>query len=205
MCHKELRDFFHEMRDDKWTNLTELDFSTFNIQVLHKIIDDSVTTGNINVNLKNELDKLALWLREDFYGEIQDIAASLDVTMSRDDAKTLALKHWQNARKDSWHKETNIMRSIFPEITKGMDKLKGNTHEDYLKYSHKFMRIESQLAQEIYGKFIAKYPEAIIYNIFDSFMIEEGYKDYLGKIMKDCSTKYFNREIKIKEKVTILL
>ncbi len=204
MCHKELRDFFQVMRDDKWVNLTELDFSTFNIQVLHKIIDDSVTLDNINVSLEDELDRLAHWLKDDFYGEIQATAARLHVTMSRDDAKTLALKHWQNARKDSWHRETNIMRSIFPEITKRMDNLKGKTHEDYLKYSHKFMRIESQLAQEIYGKFIVKYPEAFIYNIFDSFMIEEGYKDYLGMIMKDCSTRFFNREIKIKEKVTII-
>jgi hypothetical protein len=153
--------------------------------------------------LVKELDKLALWLQVDFYGQIQAIAASVNVTMSRDDAKTLALKHWQNARVDSWHKETNIMRSIYPEITKRMDKLKGKTHEDYLKYSHNFMRIESRLAQEIYGKFSIKYPSAIIYNIFDSFMIEEKHKENLNKIMKDCSTRFFNREINIKEKVTI--
>jgi hypothetical protein len=200
MCHKELRHHFNVIHNEKWAKLTELDFSTFNIQVLHKQIDDSITINNINENLVKELDKLALWLQVDFYGEIQATAARLDVNISRDDAKTLALKHWQNARKDSWHEETKIMRSIFPEITKRMDKLKGKTHEDYLKYSHKFMRIESQLAQEIYGKFISKYPEAIIYNIFDSFMIEERYKDYLCMIMKDCSTKYFNREVKIKEK-----
>ena len=203
MCHKELRRYFHVMHDEKWMSLTELDFSTFNIQVLHKLVDDSVSISNINENLVKELDTLAQWLQDDFYKRIQDVSASLGVYISRDDAKTLALKHWQNARKDSWNNETDIMKTLFPEITKIMNTLKGDTHIDYLKYSHNFMRIESRLAQEIYGKFIIKYPSAIIFNIFDSFIIEEQYKDTLNKTMKDCSTRFFNREIKIKEKVTI--
>jgi hypothetical protein len=67
------------------------------------------------------------------------------------------------------------------------------------------MRIESQLAQEIYGEFISTFPQAIIYNIFDSFMVEEQYKDNLRKIMEESSMRYFNRQVKVKEKVTTIL
>jgi hypothetical protein len=201
-CNKELRPFFQPKSDNQCENFIELDFSTFNIQVLHKIVDDSISVSNINENLLKELDKLSLWLEEDFYKKIQDISASTGIEISRDDAKTLALKHWQNARLDSWNAETKIMKTLFPEITKIMNVLKGKTHADYLKYSNNFMRIESLLVQEIYAEFIAIYPKVCIYNIFDSFMVEEQYKDNLKRIMDDCSTKYFKRQIKIKEKVT---
>lgn len=197
LCHKELREFFEVKRN---VRLVELDFATFNIQVLHKLVDDSITIANINERLIKELETMANWLKSDFYYNIQAVSKNLNVEISRDDAKTLALKHWQNARIDSWHEETKIMKTLFPEITKVMNKLKGNNYVEYLDYSSKFMRIESQLVQEIYGEFISKYPQAIIYNIFDSFMVEEEYKDNLRIIMEDCSKNYFKREVKVKEK-----
>jgi hypothetical protein len=205
MCHKELRHFFQVGNGENYESLTELDFSTFNIQVLHKIINDSISIDNINENLLKELDELAHWLQVDFYKKIQDISASVGVSISRDDAKSLALKHWQNARLDSWNEETKIMKKFFPEITKVMNVLKGKTYEDYLKYSNRFMQNESKLVQEIYTEFIAQYPKVCIYNIFDSFLVEEQYKDNLRIVMDNCSRKYFNRQIKIKEKVTNIL
>lgn len=200
LCHKELRQYFRVKRNNKYSGFIELDFSTFNIQVLHKFVDDSITISNINEKLVLELETMASWLKADFYKNIQDISANLDVEISRDDAKQLALKHWQNARIDSWNNETGIMKTIFPEVTKIMNKLKGSTYPDYLKYSNSFMRIESKLVQEILSVFISSFPDAIIYNIFDSFMVEEQYKENLRIIMDDCSKRYFDRDINIKEK-----
>jgi len=202
LCHKELREYFQEKKNDKKEKLVELDFSTFNIQVLHKLIDDSVTINNINEILIEELDTMAQWLDEDFYKQIQEIGVNHGTNMSRDDAKNLALKHWQNARTDSWNDATKIMRTLFPEVSKVMDELKGIDYPDYLNYSNNFMRIESQLAQEIYTEFITKYPQVTIYNIFDSFMVEKRYKDNLKRIMEDCSRNYFKRQVTVKEKVT---
>jgi hypothetical protein len=200
LCHKELRQYFRVKRDDKFSGFVELDFSTFNIQVLHKLVDDSISISSTNEKLVVELKTMAAWLKEDFYSNIQEISAGFDIEISRDDAKELALKHWQNARIDSWNKETGIMRTLFPEVTKVMNKLKGRTYPDYLKYSNNFMRIESQLAQEILSAFISRFPDAIIYNIFDSFMVEEQCKENLRIIMEDCSKIYFDRDINIKEK-----
>lgn len=200
LCHKELRQYFRVKRNDKFYGFVELDFSTFNIQVLHKLIDEKVTLTNINEKLINELETMAHWLKTDFYKNIQDISQMTGTVISRDAAKDLALKHWQNARIDSWNEATGIMKTLFPEVTKVMNKLKGSTYPDYLKYSNNFMRIESQLVQEILSVFISHFPDAIIYNIFDSFMVEEHYKENLRNIMDDCSKKYFDREINIKEK-----
>jgi hypothetical protein len=202
LCNKEIRPYFQIPNDTINARLVELDFSTFNIQVLHKIVDDSITISNKSENILNELKKLSQWLEKDFYQQIQKVSADCGVEITRDMAKTLALKHWQNARPDSWNEETNIMKTLFPEITKAMNLLKGDTYEDYRKYSVSFMRIESQLVQEIYSEFISRYPTACIYNIFDSFMVDEQYKDQLNNIMDACSKKYFNRQVKIKEKVT---
>lgn len=205
LCNKELRQFFQPKSNNQSERFIELDFSTFNIQVLHKLVDDSVSISNISnisKNLEKELNELSLCLEVDFYKKIQDVAAREGIELSRDDAKTLALKHWQNARLDSWNEETKIMKTLYPEVTKIMNVLKGKTYADYLKYSNNFMRIESQLVQEIYAGFIAKYPDVCIYNIFDSFMVEEQHKDNLKIIMDDCSKNYFKRPIKIKEKVT---
>lgn len=202
LCHKELRQFFETKNN---ILMVELDFSTFNIQVLHKLIEDSITISNIDEKLVQELAIMADWLSTDFYGKIQEVGRSLGTEITREDAKTLALKHWQNARTDSWNGATKIMQTLFPEVTKVMNKLKGNSYGEYLNYSSKFMRIESQLAQEIYGEFISKYPQAIVYNIFDSFMVEDTYKDNLRTIMDDSSLKYFQRQVKIKEKVATKL
>lgn len=200
LCHKELRQYFRIKRSNKYYGFVELDFSTFNIQVLHKLIDENVTLSNINEKLIKELDTMALWLKTDFYKNIQDISQITGTVISRDAAKDLALKHWQNARIDSWNEATGIMKTLFPEVTIVMNKLKGSTYPDYLQYSNKFMRIESQLVQEILSVFISRFPDAIIYNIFDSFMVEKQYKENLRIIMDDCSKKYFDRNINIKEK-----
>lgn len=205
MCHKELRDFFYVKQGNQVSALVELDFVTFNIQVLHKLINDGITITNIEETLVKELDTMEDWLQNDFYKRIQDISESYGTTLSREAAKDLALKHWQNSRPDSWHPETKIMRTIFPKITERMDELKGNSYSMYLKYSNDFMRVESKLTQLIYSTFFIRHPEAIIYNVFDAFLVEADYKNELKTVMEECSKIYFNREIRIREKVTNIL
>jgi len=76
LCHKELRQYFRVKRDNKFSGFVELDFSTFNIQVLHKLIDDSISITSINEKLVVELETMAQWLKTDFYKNIQDISES---------------------------------------------------------------------------------------------------------------------------------
>jgi hypothetical protein len=196
-CPKIIRPFFSTPDAGIFT---ELDFATFNVQVLIKLIDDNITISNINEQLIKELQVLTLETQNDFYQHIVKIFENNDVQISRDTAKDIVLWHWINARNDSKNIEYKIMSKIYPEITKMLIVLKGNTYESYKKYSCSFMLVESQLTQEIYTEFHKQFPKAYIYNIYDSFMVENQYILTLKNIMKDVSERYFNREVKIKQK-----
>jgi hypothetical protein len=196
-CPKILRPFFTTPTGE---GFTELDFATFNVQVLIKLIDNNITISNISEKLIKELDFLILKTQDDFYQHIVRTFKDNGVEISRDTAKDIVLWHWINSRNDNRNIEYRIMSKLYPEITKIMITFKGNTYESYKKYSCSYMIVESQLTQEIYTEFHKHYPEVYIYNIYDSFMIENPYVLNLKKIMKDVSTKYFNREVKIKEK-----
>lgn len=196
-CSKILRPFFIMPSGD---NFTELDFATFNVQVLVKLIDDSITLSNISTELIKELDLITEQVQNDFYQQIVQTFLDNGVKITRDTAKEITLWQWINARNDNHNVEYRIMSKLYPEITKILISLKGSTYASYKKYSCSYMLIESELVQEIYRKFYLLYPEVYIYNIYDSFMVEKQYASTLLKIMKDVSTKYFNREVKIKEK-----
>lgn len=196
-CPKILRPFFTTPAKDTFT---ELDFTTFNVQVLIKLIDDNITICNINDKLIKELDLISLQAQQDFYLHIVHTFKDNAVQISRDTAKDIVLWKWINARNDNRSIEYGIMSALYPEITKIMIALKGTTYKSYKKYSCSFMLVESQLAQEIYTEFHNQYPEVYIYNIYDSFMIERPHVSNLKEIMKDISTKYFKREVRIKEK-----
>lgn len=196
-CPKLLRPFFMSPLGNTFT---ELDFVTFNVQVMVKLIDDNFSISNISDKLIKELDLISTQAQQDFYQHIVQTFKVNGVEISRDTAKDIVLWHWINARNDSRSLEYRIMSALYPEITKIMIALKGETYDSYRKYSCSYMLIESQLTQEIYSEFHNKYPEAVIYNIYDSFMIEKPYVSNLIVIMQDISSKYFNRKVKIKEK-----
>jgi hypothetical protein len=195
-CPKTLRTFFTTPTSSAFT---ELDFVTFNVQVLVKLIDDNISISNID-KLTYELNLITAQTHKDFYQHIVETFRDNGVEISRDTAKDIVLWNWINARIDNYSIEYKIMSMLYPEITKIMTNLKGSTYESYKKYGCNFMLVESQLTQEIYAEFYRQYPSVYIYNIYDSFMVEKPYALYLKKIMEDKSSKYFNREVKIKEK-----
>lgn len=196
-CPKLLRPYFTTPTS---SSFTELDFTTFNVQVLVKLIDDNITISNISENLIKELDLISAKSEQDFYQHVVQIFEEFETKICRNTAKEIVLWHWINARIDSKRIEYQIMSTLYPEITKMMVKLKGDTYESYRNYCCNFMIIESQLTQEIYAEFHKQYPNVYLYNIYDSFMVEKPYALNLKRIMKDISSRYFQREIRIKEK-----
>jgi hypothetical protein len=193
LCPKILRRFF-------LTDSVELDFQTFNVNVLVKLIDDSITIMNISPNLIKELEQISNETLQDFYTVIVEYFQENGATIDRDTAKEIVLKNWIYARPDTKRFEFTAMQHRYPEITKLMTKLKGEHHTEYLNYTYKYMQIESELVNNnIYQRFKEILPEIRLYTIYDSLMIESKHKDTLLNIMSEESLKFFKRTINIKE------
>lgn len=191
-CPKLLRKYFLE-------NAIEFDIQTFNVQVLCKLVDDNITITNISERILNELKQLTDELNQDFYSAIVKYFQEFGVEIDRDTAKSIVLWKWMNCRHDSKTLEYKIMKARYPEISKVIEALKGDSYDDFKKYTYKFMKAESYIINKlIYPLFIASFPTAKIYTIYDCIMVDNQYHDEVLKIMKEQSQLYFGRVINVK-------
>lgn len=193
LCPRRIRRFF-------LTDSIELDFQTFNVNLLVKLIDDNLTISNISQSLLNEIETISKETSMDFYNVIVEYFREKGFSIDRDTAKGIVLANWINNRPKTKSTEFNLMKQRYPEITKLMTELKGKTHDEYLKYTYKFMQIESELINNIiYKRFSTIKPYVKLYTICDCIMIESKYKDSLERIMFEESQSFFKKIINIKE------
>jgi hypothetical protein len=202
-CPKVLRRFFI-------TDSVELDFQTFNVNVLVKLINDNINIMNISQPLIDEEEKISKETQLDFYNVIVEYFKNNSViveyfkengmTIDRDTVKDIVLKNWIYARPDTKRFEFTIMKLMYPEITKLMTELKGKHHNEYLQYTYKYMQIESELVNNgIYKRFSEILPDVRLYTVYDCLIIDSKNKQTLLDIMKEESQKFFKRTINIKE------
>ena len=90
------------------------------------------------------------------------------------------------------------MLKQLPRISEVIDCLKV---EKYQNFSNTTMKMESELVNDIiYKKFIDLHPDAILYTIFDSFLVEQKYAAQLQSLMQEEGGKYFNINCIVKTK-----
>jgi hypothetical protein len=66
------------------------------------------------------------------------------------------------------------------------------------------MSMESELVNDIiYKKFIDIYPDTIMYNLFDGFLVEQRYSALLQSMMQEEGSKYFNLNCFVKAKIIL--
>ena len=195
---KELRQF---IKDSEGNKLTELDFGSFNAFLVYKILNDMHPDYKSNVEkiaFENEIDFYRRLLSGgDFYRDFKEVFFP-DVELDRDQVKDIVLKNWFNGKLNSRNKYRKHMIKRLPMISTVVDSLKSKRYEDFSNFT---MSRESQLVNDIiYSKFIAEYPDAIIYTIFDSFLIEQKYVPQLHEMMLEEGSRYFNLNCVIKIK-----
>mgnify|MGYP000878517347 FL=1 len=195
---KELRQFILD-GDNK--GLAELDFGSSTAYVIYKIISSDMPEHSsvadkilfeTEVNLYKRLLETG-----DFYTAIKDIVFN-DLELSRDQIKEIVIKHWFNTSPGSKNKYRKQFCKLFPRITEFMDSKKSPTYEDFFNF---VMLLESKLVNGIiYQKFINLHPDAVIYTIFDSFLIDQKYSDELFELMLNEGRKFYNVDCVVKKK-----
>jgi hypothetical protein len=199
---KELRQF---ILDSDGKPMVEIDFGSFNAYAVFKIINTLVT------DFKSDAEKSAceceintyrkLLLSGDFYTGFQKLFFP-DEQLSRDQVKDIVLKHWFNAKLTNKSKYRNIMKIKLPQITEIINFLKV---KNYKYFSHITMKLESELVNDIiYNKFIELNPDAKLYGIFDSFLVEQKYSEQLELMMLEEGSRYFNIKCVVRTKNTVI-
>jgi len=118
--------------------------------------------------------------------------------LNREQVKDIVLKRWFNGKLNSRNKHRVYLKKRLPRISEVIDCLKVERYENF---SNTMMRMESELVNDIiYRKFIEIYPDAIIYTIFDSFLVEQKYSAKLQSMMQEEGSRYFNLNCTVKEK-----
>ncbi len=187
---KELRQFF---LDKDGNELVELDFVSCNPFIIYKILNE------MQPDYKSDVEKIAfeheLYLYRrllsagDFYNSFKEYFFP-DIDISRDQIKDDILHRWFNGRLNSRNKFRKRMLQRMPFISAVVDSMKSQRYEDYSNITMKF---ESQLVNEIiFKRFIEIHPDAIMYNIFDSFLIERRYATELLSLMQEEGSRFFN-------------
>ena len=195
---KTLRPF---VKDNDGNSLIEIDFSSFNAYAVYKIlntVEPQYDSNAMKIAYESELDLYRRILSGgDFYNDFKEIFFP-DKELTRDEIKEIVLKHWFNARLNSGNKYRKELKKRLPRITEIIDSLK---QEDYKNFSHVTMKMESELVNDIiYKKFVEKHPDAIMYTIFDSFLVEKKYASELQTMMTDEGSKYFKINCIVKAK-----
>ena len=190
MMPKELRQF---IKDSNGNCLTELDFGSFNAFLVYKILNECSPEYKNNVEkiaFENELDLYRRLLSGgDFYRDFKEVFFPAE-ELNRDQVKDIVLKYWFNGKLNSRNKYRQHMLKRLPKISAIIDSLKQVSYENFSNFT---MSRESQLVNEIiYMKFIAGHPDAIIYTIFDSFLIEQKFASELQTMMQEEGNWYFN-------------
>ncbi len=195
---RELRQFIY---DNEGKRLIELDFSSFNAYAVYRLLNSF--TPDYDSDFKKIAYEVELELYRrilgggDFYTSFKGIFFP-DEELDRDQIKEIVLKRWFNGRLNSRNKYRVYMRKRLPNITDIIDCLKV---EEYNNFSNTMMRMESELVYDIiYKKFIDMHPDAILYTIFDSFLVEQKYSAELLSMMQEEGGKYFNINCIVKTK-----
>lgn len=178
--------------DAQGKSLVELDYGSFNAFAVYKILN------SVNPDYKDNAEKIAFENELDFYRRILsggDFYSDFkkiffpDAELNRDQIKNIVLQHWFNGKLDSRNKHRKVLKTRMPRITEVIDSLK---HKKFSNFSNIAMQMESQLVNdEVYRKFIDLYPDAIMFTIFDSFLIEPRYATQLHTMMLDEGNRYF--------------
>lgn len=195
---KELRQF---IKDNEGKSLVELDFGSFNAFAVYKILN------GVNPEYKANADKYSfrnefqlykdILSSGDFYNDFKEVFLPQE-ELSRDEIKEIVLRKWFNGRLNSRNKYRKLLLKRLPKISEIIDSLKIAKYENF---SNITMKMESELVNDIiYKKFIELYPDAIMYTIFDSFLIERKYATQLHSMMLEEGSRYFNLNCIVKEK-----
>jgi len=195
---RELRKFIY---DNEGNSLIELDFSSFNAYAVYKLINSFTPEYDsdykkIQYEIEVELYRRLL-AGGDFYRSFKGVFFP-DQELDRDQIKDIVLKFWFNGRLTSRNKYRKHMLKQLPRISEVIDCLKV---EKYQNFSNTTMKMESELVNDIiYKKFIDLHPDAILYTIFDSFLVEQKYAAQLQSLMQEEGGKYFNINCIVKTK-----
>lgn len=198
MMPKVLRNFIK----DKYENpLEELDFGSFNAFAVYKIINE------INLPFKSNVHKISFESEVDLYRRLlsggnfyEDIASIVfpDEEFSRDAIKEIVLHRWLNGRINSRNKYRKALKERFPEITTIVDAIKDKRYSDFANLT---MTFENELVTEIiYQRFIERHPDATIYIIFDSLLVDQEHASKLHSFMVEEGRKFFNLNCIVKAK-----
>ena len=121
--------------------------------------------------------------------------------LNRDQTKDIVLKYWFNGRPNSRNRYRQYLLKRLPRISNIIDSLKVVKYENFSNFT---MSRESELLNDIiYRKFIEIYPQAIMYTIFDSILVEQKYAAQLHSVMLEEGSKYFNLNCIVKAKQCI--
>jgi hypothetical protein len=195
---KELRKY---IKDNDGNNLTELDFGSFNPFLVYKILNEMTPQYCSDIEkiaFENELDLYRRLLSSgDFYHKFKEMYFP-DKELIRDQVKDIVLKNWFNGRPNSRNKFRKHILKRLPRISGIIDSMKKERYEDFSNFT---MSRESQLVNDIiYMKFIEMHPQAILYTIFDSFLVEQKYAAQLQTMMLEEGSRYFNLNCIVKAK-----
>ena len=124
--------------------MRELDFSNFNVMLLYKILKEYIDNNEVSDKVKFEFNRYISDIKDDFYLKIVEYYAKGGYDISRDLAKEIVLIHWINAKQDCYNQDFKIMKKLFPELTKIMTKLKGDSRHSYLNFYNDIMKRESE-------------------------------------------------------------
>jgi hypothetical protein len=187
---KELRPF---IKDAEGNSLVDLDFGSFNAFAVYKIINTKNQEYNSNAEkIAFEVEEMfykRLLSGDDFYKDFKDVFFP-DEELSRDQIKDIVLWRWFNGKLNSHNKYRKHMLKRLPKISQIIDSLKVERYENF---SNTAMKMESELVNDIiYKKFIDLHPDAVMYVIFDSFLVEQKYAAQLKSLMQEEGNNYFN-------------
>lgn len=195
---KELRQF---IKDGEGHCLTELDFGSFNPYLVYKMINEVYPEFKSNaekIAYENEVDLYRRVLSGgDFYRDFK-VVFFREAELDRDQIKEIVLKHWFNGRLNSKNPYRQHMMKRLPRITAIIDSLKEVRYENFSNFT---MSRESELVNDIvYKKFIDIYPDAIMYTIFDSILVERKHAAQLQSLMQEEGSRYFRLNCIVKVK-----
>lgn len=178
--------------------MKELDFSNFNVMLLYKIFKEYIDNKEVSDKVKAEFNRYTSDIKDDFYLKVVEYYDRGGYNISREVAKEIVLIHWINAKQDSYNRDFKIMKKLFPELTKIMIKLKGDSRGSYLNFYNNIMKRESELVNKIiYSRIMNELPSAVVYTIFDGLIVEDEYTSQIQKIMLEEGEKYIGHEMKV--------
>lgn len=145
---------------------------------------------------ENELSLYRELLIGDFYINIKKLC--FNDMLNRDEVKEIVLHRWMNGRVNSRNINKKVLDKRFPKISEILTAIKT---ENYTSFSNSTMKLESEIVNDIiYKQFVEMHPDAVMYTIFDSFLIEQKYAEELHAIMITEGKKFFGVDCIVRKK-----